>query len=192
MSIKTLRKRIASVAVTALTAGVLSVAVAPSASANVAAGELSFVTQGNVYNTGACNITNSNTANATVATFRSGSIVALAGDGLTAGDDIYVSLSGPGVISGWASAPATESVSIAALTLATADSITATTLLDTTTVVNDRLLVTLTGTGTVTLSVGVSSTTAVLDVITITSVALCWWNLVLNLFRCICDFIFDR
>jgi len=173
MSIKTLRKRIASVAVTALTAGVLSVAVAPSASANVAAGELSFVTQGNVYNTGACNITNSNTANATVATFRSGSIVALAGDGLTAGDDIYVSLSGPGVISGWASAPATESVSIAALTLATADSITATTLLDTTTVVNDRLLVTLTGTGTVTLSVGVSSTTAVLDVITITSVAAC-------------------
>jgi len=173
MSIKTLRKRIASVAVTALTAGVLSVAVAPSASANVAAGELSFVTQGNVYNTGACNITNSNTANATVATFRSGSIVALAGDGLTAGDDIYVSLSGPGVISGWASAPATEAVSIAALTLATADSITATTLLDTTTVVNDRLLVTLTGTGTVTLSVGVSASTAVLDVITITSVAAC-------------------
>jgi len=173
MSIKTIRKRIASVAVAALTAGVVSVVAAPAAHANFAAGELSFVTQGNVYNTGACSITNSNTANATVATFRNGSIVALDGDGLTAADDIYVALSGPGVISGWASQPAANTVAIGALTLATADSISATELLDTTTVVNDRLLVTLTGTGTVTLSVGVSSTTAVLDVITITSVAAC-------------------
>ena len=173
MSTKTMKQRIASVAVAALTAGVISVVAAPSASANVTAGELSFVTQGNVYNTGACNITNSNTANATVATFRTGSVVALDGDGLTAGDDIYVALSGPGVISKWASQPAANTVAPEALTLATADSLTATELLDTTTVVGDRLLVTLTGTGTVTLSVGVSSSTAVLDVITITSVAAC-------------------
>ena len=173
MSTKTMKQRIASVAVAALTAGVISVVAAPSASANVTAGELSFVTQGNVYNTGACSITNSNTANATVATFRTGSVVALDGDTLTAGDDIYVALSGPGVISKWASQPVTDAVAPEALALATADSISATALLDTTTVVGDRLLVTLTGTGTVTLSVGVSSSTAVLDVITITSVTAC-------------------
>jgi len=173
MSKKTIKQRIALVAVSALTAGVFSVVSAPSASANVAAGELSFVTQGNLYNTGACSITNSNTANATVATFRTGSLVAIGGDGLTAADDVYVALSGPGVISKWASQPAAETVAPEALTLATADTITATTLLDTTTVVGDRLLVQLTGTGTVTLSIGVSASTAVLDVITITSVAAC-------------------
>ena len=173
MSIKTIRKRIALVAVSALTAGVFSVVSAPSASADVAAGELSFVTAGNIYNNGQCAITNSNTANETVATFRTGSIVALEGDGLTADDDIYISLSGPGVITNWTSAPATETVAISSLTPATANTITATTLLDTTTVVDDRLLVTLTGVGTVTLAVGVSSTTAVLDVITITSVTAC-------------------
>jgi len=173
MSKKTIKQRIALVAVSALTAGVFSVVSAPSASANVTAGELSFVTQGNVYNTGACSITNSNTANATVGTFRTGSVVALEGDGLAAGDDIYVALSGPGVISKWASQPVTDAVAPEALALATADSISATALLDTTTVVADRLLVTLSGVGTVTLSVGVSSSTAVLDVITITSVAAC-------------------
>jgi len=173
MSTKTMKQRIASVAVAALTAGVISVVAAPSASANVSAGELSFVTQGNVYNSGACVITNSNTANATVATFRTGSTMALIGHGLTANNDIYVALSGPGVISAWASAPANELVLPTALTQNAADSMTATELLDTTTAANDRLIVTLTGVGTVTLSVGVSSSTAVLDVITITSVAAC-------------------
>jgi len=173
MSKKTIKQRIAAIAATALIAGVVSVVSAPLASANFAAGEMSFVTQGNVYNTGACAITNSNTANSTVGTFRSGSYVSLDLDGVTAADDIYVSLSGPGVIWKYASQPATDAVAPEALTLATANEITATSLTDTTTVVGDRLIIQLTGTGTVTLSAGVSATTAVLDVVTITSVAAC-------------------
>jgi len=169
-----MRKRIALVAVSALTAGVISVVSAPAANANFAAGELDFVTATNLYNTGACSITNSATANATVGTFRNGSLVSLDGATLTAGDDLYVALTGPGVIYKYASQPVNNtSVAVDGLTLATADSISATELLDTTTVVGDRLVIQLTGVGTVTLRVGISSSTAVLDVITITSVAAC-------------------
>jgi len=174
MSIKTLRKRIASVAVSALTVGVISVVSAPSASANFTAGELSFVSQGSINNTGACIITNSNTANGTSATFRSGSVAVLEADGATANDDIYLTVSGPGIIDSYTSQPA--AVASAGSTAATANSLTATTLFDDTQVVGDRVAIRLTGTGTVTIAVGVSSTTAVLDVITITSVTACTTN----------------
>jgi len=171
MSIKTLRKRIASVAVSALTVGVISVVYAPSANANFTAGELSFVAAGSANNTGACIITNSNTANGTSATFRSGSIAVLEADTATAGDDIYLSVTGPGVIDSYTSQP--TPVTSVGTVAATATSMTATTLYDDTQVVGDRVAIRLTGTGTVTIAVGVSSSTAVLDVITITSVAAC-------------------
>jgi len=174
MSIKTIRKRIAQVAVAALTAGVVSVVSAPAAHANFAAGQISFVTASAGNNTGACIISNSNTANLTTATFRSGTIAVLEADGMTDGNDFYASVSGPGVIAGYVSQPTpTTSLGNAA---ASATSMTATTIFDDTVVGGadaDRLHIQLTGTGTVTVNIGQSSSSAVLDVITITSVAAC-------------------
>ena len=165
MSTKTLRKRIALVAVATLGAGVLSVT---PAFANYAAGEFSWPTASGSLNTGVCASTNSNTYGLTVGTAVSGSLVTLEGDGLTANDDVYISVSGPAVVDSYTlAANATGVYADAGAT------VTATTVTDTTTAANDRLNLRLTGVGTVYVSLGVSATTAALDVITIKSVAAC-------------------
>jgi len=160
MSIKTMKQRIALVAVSAMGFGLLSIA---PASANYALGEFNFATVSSLVNGGLCSSTNTDAYGTTVATAVNGSTVALTGDGLTDDDDLYVSLSGPAIV---------ESYTVAAGTTSGA-TVTSTTVTDTTALDNDVLKIRLTGLGKVTLSFGVSATTAALDVITITSVASC-------------------
>jgi len=170
MSKKTIKQRIAAVAVTALTAGLFSVVSAPVANATTfAAGEVSFVATGGVNNLGACII--DNTTSSTDATFRNGSVVVLEADTVTANDDIAYSISGPGVIQSYTSQP--TPVTIAGTTAATVSSISSTTVVDADAVVGDRLAILLTGVGTVTVSISATAAGAVLDTIVITSVAAC-------------------
>jgi len=96
MSIKTLRKRIALVAVSALGVGLLSVA---PASANFDLGDYDVATPTNLVNFGVCTYTNTDVLGTTVAVAVSGSTVRLVGTGIGAGEDVYVSVSGPAVIS---------------------------------------------------------------------------------------------
>jgi len=165
MSIKTLRKRIALVAVSALGVGLLSVT---PASANYAVGEFSFPTASSVQNSGVCTSTNTDAYGTTVATAVNGSVVTIVGDGVTANDDVYISVSGPGVVESYTLAADANGVFASS-----GATVTSTTVTDTTTAVNDRLNIRLTGTGKVYVSFAVSATTDVLDVITITSVAAC-------------------
>jgi hypothetical protein len=164
MSTKTLRKRIALVAVATLGAGVLSVA---PANANYALGEFGFPTATDLINTGVCAATSTDAYGTTVATAVNGSIVTIQGDGLTANDDVYISVSGPAVVASYTLLDGTTAGA----------TVTATTVTDTTTADDDRLNLRLTGLGKVTVSFGVSSVTAALDVITITSVAACASNI---------------
>jgi len=170
MSKKTIKQRIAVVAVSALTAGFFSVVSAPVANASTfAAGEVSFVATAGVNNLGACSIVN--TTSATAATFRNGSVVVLEADTVSTNDDIAYSISGPGVIQSYTSQP--TPVTLAGTTPADVTSITSTTVVDANAVVGDRLSILLTGVGTVSVAVSVSAAGAVLDTITITSVATC-------------------
>jgi len=148
-----------------LGAGVLSVA---PASANYALGEFSFAAVSSIQNGGACKITNTDAYGTTVGTFANGSIVTILADGVTAGDDVYVSVSGPAIVDSYTLAA--DATGVYGSSGAT---VTSTTVTDTTTAVNDRLNLRLTGVGTVSVSIGVSATTAALDVITIKSVASC-------------------
>jgi len=169
MSKKTMKQRIASVAVAALTAGFFSVVSAPVASAAFTAGQVSFVASTGVNNLGACIV--DNTTASTDATFRNGSVVVLEADTVTATDPIAYSISGAGVIQSYTSQPAT--VTLAGTTAATVTSIDSTTVVDGSAVVGDRLSILLTGVGTVTVNISATSGSAVIDTIVITSVATC-------------------
>jgi len=164
MSIKTMKQRIALVAVTALTAGLFSVIAAPAANAAEAAGDIDFSTPSDVLNVGICTYTNSNTINLTVATARSGSSIRLVRTTLgNAADNTYLAISGPAIF---------VSHSVAAGTTADA-TITPTTITDGTAVAGDLTTVLLTGVGTVTLSYGADAASTPVDTITISSVAAC-------------------
>ena len=164
MSTKTMKQRIALVAVTALTAGLFSVIAAPAANAAEAAGDIDFSTPSDVLNVGICTYTNSNTINLTVATARSGSSIRLVRTTLgNAADNTYLAISGPAIF---------VSHSVAALTTAGA-TITPTTITDGTAVAGDLTTVLLTGVGTVTLSYGADAASNPVDTITISSVAAC-------------------
>jgi hypothetical protein len=164
MSIKTMKQRIALVAVTALTAGLFSVIAAPAANAAEAAGDIDFSTPSDLVNVGICTYTNSNTVNLTVATARSGSSIRLVRTTLgAAGDNTYLAISGPAIFTSHSIADG----STAAATL------TPTTITDGTAVAGDLTTVLLTGVGTVTLSYGADATSNPVDTITITSVASC-------------------
>ena len=160
MSIKTMKQRVALVAVSAMGFGLLSIA---PASANYALGEFNFATTSSVVNSGVCSATNTDAYGTTVATAVNGSVVSLTGDGLTDNDDVYVSVSGPAIVQSYTIADGTTSGA----------TVTSTTVTDTTALDNDVLNIRLTGLGKVTVSIGISATTAALDVITITSVASC-------------------
>jgi len=155
MSIQTLRKRIAVVAVSALTAGVLSVMSAPVANAAIAAGNLDFTTATDAINVGTCAI--DNTTSATTATAINGSLVQLK-QAASITDAVYLSLSGPGYIESYTAASAT---------------VTPTTLTDSATAQNDVYNIRLNGIGTITVTYAASSTAAATDSITINSVASC-------------------
>jgi len=164
MSTKTLRKRIALVAVSALTAGLFSVVSTPVANAAEAAGDIDFSTPSDILNVGICTYTNSNTANATIAYARSGSSIRLVRTTLgDAADNTYLKITGPAIFT---------QHSVAAGTTAGA-TMTPTTITDGTAVAGDLTTVLLTGVGTVSISYGADAASNPVDTITIVSVASC-------------------
>jgi len=164
MSIKTLRKRIALVAVSALGAGLMSVVAAPVAFSAEAAGDIDFSTPSDILNVGICTYTNSNTINSTVAVARSGSSIRLVRTTLgAAGDNTYLSISGPAIFT----AHSVADGSTAGATM------TPTTITDGTAVAGDLTTVLLTGVGTVSISYAADATSNPVDTITISSVASC-------------------
>jgi hypothetical protein len=163
MSKKTIKQRIALVAVSALTAGLFSVMSAPSATAAdvSGAGELDFSTR-NAY----CTVTNSGTVNLTVATITTGSAVQLVQTGITTADAIYISTTGPIVVDSLTST--SGGASVASGVVITNNSIT-----QTSAAVGELINLRLTGVGTATVSYAASATATVQDTLTITSVAAC-------------------
>jgi hypothetical protein len=158
MSIKTLRKRIALVAVSALGVGLLSVA---PASAAVAIEDVVFATKSDLVNSSACTIANTAGYGAKLGRFPSGSLVTLSRAVGT--DATYISITGPAVV---------DSATVAAGTTAGA-TVTSTSITDGTAVVGDLYKFRLTGVGTVTVYYGSSSTATPVDYLTISSVASC-------------------
>ena len=169
MSTKTMKQRIALVAVSALTAGLFSVVSTPAAYAALDVGDVDFSTKSTdgvaVVNIGSCTITNTNALGTTTAVFTSGSDVRLVGTGIAAGDTFYAAITGPAIWTG---------ATVAAGTTASATfNSNNTTLTDGTAAVADLYTLRLTGLGTVTVAWGADATTAPTDTLTITSVASC-------------------
>jgi hypothetical protein len=155
MSIQTLKKRIAVVAVSTLTAGVLSVLSAPAASATYDAGEL-VVSSATATTPGLC---------AKVTTASSQSVVAVAGSSFTltytdgsATDNIYLALSGNVTIS--SAGPTWEAL-------------TQTTATNTSAVSGASVTVRAGSVGTGKISIAASSTTSVIEAISVSVVASC-------------------
>jgi hypothetical protein len=161
MSTKTLRKRIALVAVSALTAGLFSVVSTPAANAAVAIEDVVFATKSDLVNSSACTIANTTGYGAKLGRFPSGSLVTLTRAVGT--DATYISITGPAIV---------EGASVAAGTTASA-TITSTSITDGTAVVGDLYKIRLTGVGTVTVNYASASTATPVDYLTISSVASC-------------------
>jgi trimeric autotransporter adhesin len=159
MSTKTMKQRIAVVAVSALTAGVLSVASAPVAN-SFAAGGLTVTAKTALVNGGSCSI--SATAGAIGGVFVNGSTVQLTS---ATTNGTYAVLAGPAV---WVSATASNGTATA-----TPATMTPTTITDAGGANGDLYTLRLTGLGAVTITVSDSSAAAPEDVITITSVDSC-------------------
>jgi len=160
MSIKTLRKRIALVAVSALGVGLLSVA--PAKAGDIAANQLvvAAIGSGNTYLSMCANTTASNVDSAVIPATSVG--LQLETTSGAAGDNAYVVVTGPGIIGALgANWTADSTTSAAASTLTgTADAA-------------DDVTIKPTGVGTIKVSYSASSTSAVLDAITITVVSAC-------------------
>jgi len=152
------------VAVSVLTAGVISVASAPTANAALDIGDFDFTAASGLINLGICvSDSSTNTLGSTTATARSGSVVRMTGAGLANADAIHLTLSGPGVFSGYTSGGAAS----------TANTLTNSTITDASADLGQVIDITLTGVGTVVMNIAASATTAVVDTVTITSVAAC-------------------
>jgi len=167
MSIKTLRKRIALVAVSALGVGLLSVAPAKAA---VALEDIVFSTKTDLINSSTCTITNTAGYGAKSVRAVNGSIVTLRRAVGT--DATFLSASGPATV---------EYARVGAGTTAGA-TVTSTTITDGTAIagvagVGDEYGFRLTGLGTVTIYYGSSATATPVDYFTITSVASCLNNI---------------
>ena len=163
MSKKTMKQRIALVAVSALTAGVLSVASAPVANAALAVGDIDLQASSAILNVGVCSNGMTNALNTSVATVRSGTDYQFVGTGLDAGDTLYMTLSGPAIFK-------SHTLTAGAAGGAT---LTATTLTDGVTAVDDRIVITVTGVGTISMAFAADAASSPVDTITITSVAAC-------------------
>jgi len=150
MSIKTLRKRIALVAVSALGVGLLSVA--PASAADFAANDLDIVAKSGNTNLGACSIAADGQSGVFVTNYQ----VTL--ESATA-DDYHFVVAGP-----------------ARVALSDAESATPTTITETDGTAGDTHVIALTGTGTVTITGYTAPGTAAVDIVTITSVASCEAN----------------
>jgi hypothetical protein len=159
MSNKTIFKRIALVAITALGAGVLSVTSANAAA--LAADDLDVDTVTQSVNVGACSVSTGGQGG----TFVTGSVVQMT---LAASvDSVYVTLAGPATFEGG------TAITTAAQP-GTTITVTPTTYLSTNATTNGRVFtVRLTGVGTVTVTTATTSSTAAVDSFTINSVASC-------------------
>ena len=166
MSTKTMKQRIAVLAVSVLTAGVFSVISSPVANAAVNVGDIDFSTASNGVNAGVCTSTNTDVFGTTVATARSGSDVQLVGTGVANADATYLSLSGPAV---WGSI--TKPANLPFTT--TLPTVTATTITNASDAAGALYNLRLTGVGTVTVTYTTAASAAAVDVLTITSVAAC-------------------
>jgi hypothetical protein len=156
-----MKQRIALVAVSAMGFGLLSVA--PANATAVGVSEFNFATTSSLLNSGVCAATNTTAYGTTVATAVNGSLVTLTGDGMTDGDTVYISLSGPAIVQSY-------TTDVGGTSGAT---VTSTTVTETTGLDDDILNVRLTGLGKVTISISADAVSAAVDVITITSVASC-------------------
>jgi len=167
MSTKTMKQRIAVLAVSVLTAGVFSVISSPAANAAVDVGDIDFASQTGGVNAAICTSTNGAAFGLTVATAKSGGDVRLVGTGVANGDANYFALTGPAV---WVS---TTLPSGAQQTTGGLPTVTSTTITNTSDAVGALYNLRLTGVGTVTVTYTTAATAAAVDVITITSVAAC-------------------
>ena len=166
MSTKTLRKRIALVAVSALTAGLFSVVSAPVANAVVALEDIVFSTKTDLINSSTCTITNTAGYGAKSVRAVNGSVVTLRRAVGT--DATYLAVSGPAVV---------EYARVAAGTTASA-TVTSTSITDGTAIAGaagtgDEYGFRLTGLGTVTITYSSAVNVTPIDYFTITSVASC-------------------
>jgi hypothetical protein len=166
MSTKTMKQRIALVAVSALTAGLFSVVSTPAANAVVALEDIVFSAKTDLINSSTCTITNTAGYGAKSVRAVNGTVVTLRRAVGT--DATWISVSGPAVV---------EYARVAAGTTAGA-TVTATTISDGTAIAGaagtgDEYGFRLTGLGTVTISYGSASTATPIDYFTITSLASC-------------------
>jgi len=164
MSIKTLRKRIAFVAVTALGAGLLTVASVVPASANIDADDLIVpaLGSGNTVITICAVTTSGSTQSAVVPVSSPGFVIEPDASRMAGGDDAAIVVTGPGVISALGA-----SYTAVSQTVATASALGSTDSAD------DDITIKPTGVGTIKVSYGESLTSATLDVVTITVVETC-------------------
>jgi hypothetical protein len=159
MSNKTIFKRIALVAITALGAGILSVT--PANALAFAADQLDIDAVTQSVNVGACSISSGGQGG----TFTNGSLVQMTL--ATSVDSIYVTLTGPAAFEGGTALTTTAAPGTAITT-------TAQTYLSTNATDNGRVFtVRLNAVGTVTVNAGATATSAVVDSFTINSVASC-------------------
>jgi hypothetical protein len=156
MSITTLKKRIALVAVSALTAGVLSVASAPVANAaTIAVGDFDFTLAAT--QPGVCSVTNSDTAGSTKATVVTGNLITIEDDSNIDGG-VYISVTGNATI-----ASASSGFETVTLTSAT----------DSATTSSNTVTFRAGAVGTAKISIAASSSTAAVDTLLLTIVAVC-------------------
>ena len=167
MSNKTIKQRIALVAVSVLTAGLISVVSSPVANAAVDVGDIDFASQTGGRNAGICVSTNTAVYGTTVATARVNTDITLVGTGVANGDANYFAISGPAV---WVS---TSLPSGAQQTTGGLPVVTASTITNTSDAAGALYVLRTTAVGTVTVTYATSATAAPTDVLTITSVAAC-------------------
>jgi len=156
MSIKTLRKRIAVVAVSALTAGVFSVTSAPVANAvAVAVGDFNYTAAAT--QPGVCSVTNSDTAGSTVATITTGQTITIEDDSDITGG-VYISVTGNATIASASSG---------------FESITLTSATDSATTSSNTVTFRAGAVGTAKIFIAASSSAAAVDTLLLTIVAAC-------------------
>ena len=160
MSLKTLRKKIALTAVTALTAGLFTVVASPAANAAaVTADEIDIIS------TSALLVCNVSTDKETAYIPKTSAGVVIRPDGATATDTAYLRITGPGVFSAYAagSGGVIAEVSTTAINITdVADTVT-----------NTTVTVTPTGVGKIVVTIYPDSTGAAIDTLTINVVEKC-------------------
>ena len=167
MSTKTNFKRVALVAVAALGLGVLT-SVAPANAANIAIDEIIVKAAAVGFNQGNAVCSIGTTSGVQSATVPAGSVgVTLTTEATAAGDDAYISVSGPGVI---ASTGANWNVNTQTTATTVAGHLTGTDN------AADRVVIKPTGTGVITVAVKASASTSTIDSVTLTVVDVCSSN----------------